>query len=103
VPGGELELFWEPEGLFELPGVLEFGEPGVVGDVPDCELGVVGDVGAVVEGLDVDGLVDVDGEVDDGGAAPEVAAPAPAAPDAPPDCACDVDALARAKVTAIAM
>jgi hypothetical protein len=55
VPGGALELFCEPEGLFELPGGLEFGEAGVVGDVPDRELGVVGDVGDVVDGYGLEG------------------------------------------------
>jgi hypothetical protein len=55
VLGGGVELFGELEGLFELPGVLEFGEPGVVGDVLDGELGVVGDVGGVVDGYELGG------------------------------------------------
>jgi hypothetical protein len=53
-------LFWEPDGLFELLGVLEFGEPGVVGDVLDCDPGVVGGVWGV------DGLVEVEGDEADG-------------------------------------
>jgi hypothetical protein len=58
--GGELEVLWELEVLFELPGalelpgVLEVGEPGVVGDLLDCEFGVVGDVWVALDGYELD-------------------------------------------------
>jgi hypothetical protein len=54
VPGGELEVLWGLEELFELPGVLELGELGVVGDVLGCELGDVGDVWGAVDGYEFD-------------------------------------------------
>jgi hypothetical protein len=41
--------------VFELSAVLDVGEPGIVGDVLDCEFGVVGDVGGVVDGYEPDG------------------------------------------------
>jgi hypothetical protein len=94
--------------------VVDGGEEGLVDvdglDVEGLDVeGLEVDGLVDVDGLGVDGLVDVDGEVDEGGA-PDVAAPVPVAPDAPPDapeappdCACDAVALARAKVTAIAM
>jgi hypothetical protein len=49
VSGAEVELLWGLEGVFEFPGVLEFGEPGA-GDVFGPERGVVGDVWGAVDG-----------------------------------------------------